>query len=136
MFDVTIWMFPKIWENPQIIHFNRVFHYFHHPFWGYNTPIFGSTPIYAKPCQSCAKGHAGLVQTWPTLNNHRWGPKIRGVFSLKFIIGKVGFFGIPIFLWGSLSLCILKHTKKTQSSGIIFFQVRCVFVVSFFLAML
>ena len=21
-------MFPKIWENPQIIHFNRVFHYF------------------------------------------------------------------------------------------------------------
>ena len=28
------WMFPKIWENPQIIHFNGVFHYFHHPFWG------------------------------------------------------------------------------------------------------
>ena len=28
-------------ENPQIIHFNRVFHYFHHPFWG--TPIFGNT---------------------------------------------------------------------------------------------
>jgi len=24
----------------QIIHFNRVFHYFHHPFWG--TPIFGN----------------------------------------------------------------------------------------------
>ena len=27
--------------SPQIIHFNRVFHYFHHPFWG--TPIFGNT---------------------------------------------------------------------------------------------
>ena len=27
--------------TPQIIHFNRDFHYFHHPFWG--TPIFGST---------------------------------------------------------------------------------------------
>ena len=27
--------------SPQIIHFNRVFHYFHHPFWG--TPILGNT---------------------------------------------------------------------------------------------
>ena len=24
---VTRWVLPKIWENPQIIHFNRVFHY-------------------------------------------------------------------------------------------------------------
>ena len=30
----------------QIIHFDRVFHYFHHPFWG-PTPIFGSTPTCA-----------------------------------------------------------------------------------------
>ena len=29
--------------SPQIIHFNRVFHDFHHPFWG--TSIFGSTPM-------------------------------------------------------------------------------------------
>ena len=29
--------------SPQIIHFNRVFHDFHHPFWG--TPIFGNTHI-------------------------------------------------------------------------------------------
>ena len=35
---------PKIGMNPQIIHINRVFHYFHHPFWV--TPIFGLTPIY------------------------------------------------------------------------------------------
>ena len=27
----------KIWENPQIIHFNRAFHYFHHPF---GVPLF------------------------------------------------------------------------------------------------
>ena len=27
--------------SPPIIHFNRVFHYFHHPFWG--TPFFGNT---------------------------------------------------------------------------------------------
>ena len=26
-------------NTPQIIHFNRVFHYFHHPFWG-KTPLF------------------------------------------------------------------------------------------------
>ena len=26
------------------MNFNRVFHYFHHPFWGVNTPIFGLTP--------------------------------------------------------------------------------------------
>ena len=24
------------WWYPQIIHFNRGFHYFHHPFWGYH----------------------------------------------------------------------------------------------------
>ena len=29
------WVFPKIWENPQIIPFvHRVFHDFYHPFWG------------------------------------------------------------------------------------------------------
>ena len=30
-------------KTPQIIHFNKVFHYFHHPFWG--APIFGNTHI-------------------------------------------------------------------------------------------
>ena len=29
--------------SPQIIHFNRVFHDFHHPFW---VPLFLETPIY------------------------------------------------------------------------------------------
>ena len=28
----------------QIIHFKRVFHYFHHPFWG-PTPFFGNTHV-------------------------------------------------------------------------------------------
>ena len=32
---------------PQIIHFNRVFHYFHHPFWG-PTPIFGFPPWWTR----------------------------------------------------------------------------------------
>ena len=30
------------WWYPQIIHFNRVFHHFHHPFW--DTPIFRKHP--------------------------------------------------------------------------------------------
>ena len=38
-------MFPKmVGFPPQIIHFNRVFHDFHHPFWG-PTPIFGNTRL-------------------------------------------------------------------------------------------
>ena len=36
------------WCYPQIIHFNRVFHDFHHPFWG--TPIFGNTQIHSNFC--------------------------------------------------------------------------------------
>ena len=31
------------WWYPQITHFNRVFHYFHHPFWG--TTIQGNTHL-------------------------------------------------------------------------------------------
>ena len=31
--------------SPQIIHFNRVFHYFHHPFWGFS-PYFWKTPVF------------------------------------------------------------------------------------------
>ena len=27
-------------KTSQIIHFNRVFHYFHHPFWGVKSPYF------------------------------------------------------------------------------------------------
>ena len=39
---LTYGCFQKFWvKTPQIIHFNRVFHDFHHPFWG--TPIFGNT---------------------------------------------------------------------------------------------
>ena len=32
--------FQKHGKNPQIIHFNRVFHYFHHPCWGVYHPYF------------------------------------------------------------------------------------------------
>ena len=34
--------------SPQIIHFNRVFHDFHHPFWGFS-PYFWEAPISPMP---------------------------------------------------------------------------------------
>ena len=44
-----VYIYMDVSENsgfsPQIIHFNIVFHYFHHPFWG-PTPILGNTHIY------------------------------------------------------------------------------------------
>ena len=44
-FPSDIWVFPKIVGfPPKSSHFSRVFHYFHHPFWG--TPIFGNIHIY------------------------------------------------------------------------------------------
>ena len=48
--DIPVWEMHfdmgvfKNWKTPQIIHFNRVFHYFHHPFWG-PTSLFLETPI-------------------------------------------------------------------------------------------
>ena len=38
-----IWVFPKIVVPPNHPFVHRVFHYFHHPFWG--TTIFGNTHI-------------------------------------------------------------------------------------------
>ena len=40
---LLVWVFPKIGVfPPQIIHFDRDFHYFHHPFLGY--PYFWKHP--------------------------------------------------------------------------------------------
>ena len=46
-----VWRYMKIWMFPKIVGFppkssilTKVFHYFHHPFWG-PTPIFGNTHI-------------------------------------------------------------------------------------------
>ena len=37
-------------KTPQIIYFHRVFHYFHHPFWG--NLIFGNTLKVSKDTKS------------------------------------------------------------------------------------
>ena len=44
----SIWVFPKIGVPPNHPFVHRVFHYFHHPFWGVNTPIFGNTHMKQK----------------------------------------------------------------------------------------
>ena len=46
-YDIMSTVYVGVSENsgfsPKSSHFNRVCHYFHHPFWG-PTPIFGNTP--------------------------------------------------------------------------------------------
>ena len=51
--------------SPQIIHFNRVFHYFNHPIWG--TPVFGNTHINLVGPQfsQAIWSHAGNIATEP-----------------------------------------------------------------------
>ena len=41
---IILWVFPKIMVPPNHPFVHRVFHYFHHPFWG-PTPVFGNTRI-------------------------------------------------------------------------------------------
>ena len=40
---MDMWVFPKIMVPPNHPFVHRVFHYFHHPFWG--TIIFGNIHI-------------------------------------------------------------------------------------------
>ena len=55
---MAIWMFPKIVGfPPKSSNFNRVFHYFHHPFW--DTPISGNTHLDLKPGT-----RDGMVRWW------------------------------------------------------------------------
>ena len=62
---------------PQIINFNRVFHYFHHPFWG--IPICGNTHIFATcfvtmwTCsKKCKKLHPSNSSRLPYHDAHTW----------------------------------------------------------------
>ena len=45
------WVDVDVSENsgfsPQIIHFNKVFHYFHHPFWGVFPYFWSSTHVFS-----------------------------------------------------------------------------------------
>ena len=60
------WGFPKmVGFPPKSSHFNRVFHDFHHPFWGTN--IFGNTHIESLVNEhSWLEYHTSHVQNWNT----------------------------------------------------------------------
>ena len=47
--------------TPKSSHFNRVFHYFHHPFW--DSPIFGNTHIHTVNEQTSTGKTVRIVQT-------------------------------------------------------------------------
>ena len=50
--------------SPQIIHFNRVFQYFHHAFWGC-PPYFWKHPYMMCPCFNVSPCGAFFVQANP-----------------------------------------------------------------------
>ena len=66
----VIWVFPNIGVvlPPQIIHFNRVFHYFHHPFWG--TIIFGNIHIVTPVV--CMKPVDLVLVLWAAVKKNLW----------------------------------------------------------------
>ncbi len=73
--------FLERWQNigvsknsgtPKSSHFNRVFHYFHHPFWGSNSPYFWfNTHIFGGNFPPDLVKISRFV-TWPTV--HRCSP--------------------------------------------------------------
>ena len=79
----SVWVFPKIGVfTPQIMNLNnlnRVFHYFHHPFWGF-PPIFGSTPMSSFPTQpALSLSMPGRRRWWPSncrLRRTTWTEKV------------------------------------------------------------
>ena len=74
---------PKIGGfTPQIIHFNRVFHYFHHPFWGFPI-IFGNIHIGVEPKIGGFYHPKWMVKIMehPILKWMIWGVKTTPIFG-------------------------------------------------------
>ena len=56
---------PKIRVfTPQIMNFNRGFHYFYHPFWG--TPIFGNTHMVYLPTYILVEFYGNCKEKYDT----------------------------------------------------------------------
>ena len=58
--SLETWVLPKIMIPPNHPFVHRVFHYFHHPFWG--TTIFGSTPTSSPVWQFTPEGPGGVSE--------------------------------------------------------------------------
>ena len=48
VYIMNIWLFPKIVVPPNHPFVHRVFHYFHHPFWGFSPYFWFNTHIYLE----------------------------------------------------------------------------------------
>ena len=97
----TLWVFnmgvSKNRGTPKSSHFHKVFHYFHHPFWGVNTPIFGGPPILLRdlhfvdpwchlshPSQRAFFFDAKLANIWmvvPTGNENSHGNSLKSLWT-------------------------------------------------------
>ena len=66
------WVFPKIMVPPKSSHFNRVFHSFHHPFWGAHPYCWKHPHGYKSPSETPrlviasvkGKTHCSLRRGW------------------------------------------------------------------------
>ena len=57
-----IWVFPKIWENPQIIHLFIGFSIINHPFWGTPEDVLAClSTIHWSPCRSMNSFHWTVI---------------------------------------------------------------------------
>ena len=82
---------------PTSSHFNRVFHYFHHPFWG-TVPLFSKNIHLASLSRNCLM--ASSLETPPTSLPEDWG--FLNVESQFFCLVAWGGF-LEIIIWNLLS---------------------------------
>ena len=105
---ISNWVFPKIGVPPNHPYFNRVFHYFHHPFWG--MPIFGNTHLY--PNYQLGGGFKYLLFsslmgcTW--WNFRKIAPETHMVRTWKWMVGILSRFLLGFCLFsGAIKLFVL-----------------------------
>ena len=90
------------WGTSKSSNFDRVFHYFHHPFWGF-APIFGNTQVDVEECPSflvfrrAFVMHRALLGECFVCDTTMWRRKNLGFFwELKMVFGRVCFGGFKM----------------------------------------
>ncbi len=106
--SLETWVLPKIMIPPNHPLVHRVFHYFHHPFWG--TTIFGSTPTSSPVWQFTPEGPGGVSED--ELTRFFWGAGFPGWFPYDSFKNMRPMFTTPMMLK------ILMSTCKVLVSGV------------------
>ena len=115
--NLNIWVFPKIGVGPQIINFNRGFHYFNHPFWRKH-PVFGLTSIWtghsqpplASEIHNKKPGFPPVIsihkppKQHPSVSKHRKSEPL-----LSWIINNTSYHVIIIIAYHSISYHIISY---------------------------